>query len=278
MRKDPMSDYSSYKFLKVTKRNAILEVILNRPEVRNAFNRGMHEEWARVLDQAEDDPDIKVLTLRGAGKIFSAGGDLKEGAPGYIVDGVRPGRHHDIPHLPRVWYFRKAIVAAVHGFAGPSGCELLGCCDFVIAAENTKFSFEILKMGGEGSTSPIMSLFLSLRTMKRLYLMGCWFDEKRALEWEFVQRVVPLERLDDELNRWAEELCKIPSVQIKAAKDTLHRIYELRGLTNIIGVGNRGSGHGSEEDREFYELVLQKGMKEALKFRDAQFDQSLSKI
>jgi enoyl-CoA hydratase/carnithine racemase len=274
-----VADYSQFKHLEVALADGVLTVVLNRPEVRNAFNKRMKREWIELLDLAEDDPEVKVVTVRGAGTVFSAGGDIKEGAPGYVAEGVSSSLpKHDIPSLPRAWYFRKALVAGVHGYVGPAACAFLGPFDFVIAAENTRFSFEIIRMGGEGTTSTILSMQLPMRVMKKLYLMGGWFDEQQALNWDFVQRVVPGDQLADEIHRWGVELTKIVPGQIKAGKETLHRIYELMGLINIAAVSNRSSGHGAETNREFYRVLLEQGMRAALKLKDSGFDPALAKV
>jgi hypothetical protein len=90
--------------------------------------------------------------------------------------------------------------------------------------------------------------------------------------------VVPQDQLAAEIRRWGLELTKIVPGQIKAAKDTLHRIYELMGLVNIAAVGNRASGHGAEPNREFYRVLLEQGMRAALKLKDSGFDPTLAKV
>lgn len=270
---------SKYKYLIVNRRGPITEVLLNRPEARNALSWALLQEWDSALDEAEDDEEVLVVTVRGLGPVFSAGGDIKEGAPGYVAEGIHSGiPKYRAPQLPRAWYFRKAIVAGVHGFVGPEANHFLGCCDFVIAAEDTKFSFEVLRAGGEGTATPIISMMLPMRVMLKLYLMGSWFDAEQALSWQYVNRVVQLQDLEGVMNRWAEELCKMPSQQIRAAKEYIHRIYEIKGLANLIGIGNHLSGHGAESDVEFYRILLDKGMREALRFRDSIFDPDLAKV
>src|SRR5262245_36554997 len=147
-----MSVVTEYETLLVNQRGPVLEVQLNRPEARNALSWQLHHEWDTVLDRAEDDPEIRVVTLTGTGPIFSAGHDLKEVAEGYATEGKPSGvPAHEPPHLPRAWYFRKAIIAGVHGYVGPAANHLLASCDFVIAASGTRFSFEQTRMGGGGA-------------------------------------------------------------------------------------------------------------------------------
>ncbi|MGE3223070.1 MAG: enoyl-CoA hydratase/isomerase family protein [Parvibaculaceae bacterium] len=269
-----------YQYLKTTVHNGnILEVLLNRPDVRNAINPRLKQEWNDLLDAADADPEIRVVTVRGEGPVFSAGGDIKEAAPGYVKEGVATGWSKEPPpYLPRAWYFRKVLIAGVHKYVGPEAFNLLGYCDFIIAAEKTKFSFEVTRFGSEGNASSILAMQLPMRVLKKLYLMGGWFEAEQALKWDFVQRVVPVDAVSGEVRNWAVEASKIEPTQVRAMKHTLHRIYEILGLVNLEGIGNRGSGHGADGDKEFYAMILEKGMKAALKHRDSRFDATIARV
>src|SRR4051794_25001818 len=107
----------------------------------------MEEDLDRILTEVEVDPSIRVVTLRGKGPVFSSGHDLKEAAADYsqgLTPSTKPGY---VPRLPRVWYFRKPIVAAVHGFVGPWSMLYLGYVDFVLATKGTRFSMEHARLG-----------------------------------------------------------------------------------------------------------------------------------
>ena len=110
-------------------------------------------------------------------------------------------------------------------------------------------------------------------------MMGGWFDADQALKWDFVQRVVPLDQVEVETNRLALELSKIPLQRTVAAKQNLHRIYELMGLINFVAVGNQATVHSNNEQNiEFYRIVTERGMREAVLYRDSQFDAALAKV
>ncbi|MGE0005816.1 MAG: enoyl-CoA hydratase-related protein [Parvibaculaceae bacterium] len=147
-----------------------------------------------------------------------------------------------------------------------------------MAAEKTKFSFEVTRFGSEGNASSILAMQLPMRVLKKLYLMGGWFEAEQALKWDFVQRVVPVDAVSGEVRNWAVEASKIEPTQVRAMKHTLHRIYEILGLVNLEGIGNRGSGHGADGDKEFYAMILEKGMKAALKHRDSRFDATIARV
>jgi enoyl-CoA hydratase/carnithine racemase len=257
----------------------ICEVILNRPEARNAWNAQMHADYDHALDEAADDASIKVVTLRGAGKIFSAGHDLKEVAEGYSTIGKPSGWDpHRSPQLHHSWYFHKPIIAGVHEYCGPIATRTLACVDFVIAADGTRFSFEQTRRGGGNVVIDPLPMMLPLRVWKKLYMMGGWMDADQALSLHFVQRVVPRQELDAEVRRWAEQIALIPTRQVQVAKQGIHRQYELMGLANMALVQNQITGHGSDEDKAWFQNVLDKGLKAALKERDSVFDQDIAKI
>lgn len=257
----------------------ICEITLNRPEVRNAWNAQMHADYDEALNEAADDDAIKAVTLRGAGKIFSAGHDLKEVAEGYATIGKPSGWDpHRSPQLNRAWYFHKPIIAGVHEYCGPIATRQLACVDFVIAAHGTRFSFEQTRRGGGNVVFDPMPLMLPLRVWKKLYMMGGWMDAEQALDLHFVQRVVAREELDLVVRRWAEQIALIPTRQVQVAKEGIHRQYELMGLANMALVQNQISGHGSAEDKAWFQDVIDKGLKEALKGRDDDFDQDIAKI
>jgi len=270
---------TEYETLLVKVDGPICEVTLNRPESRNAWNAQMHKDYDELLNEASDDDSINVVTIRGAGKVFSAGHDLKEVASGYATEG-KPGGWdpHRVPQLPRAWYFHKPIIAGVHGYVGPVAMHMLGVVDFVIAAEGTRFSFEQTRMGGGGNGGTTMVFHFPMRVWKKLYMMGGWLDADQAHELHFVQRVVKREEVDAEVRRWAEEICKVAQRQVRTAKEGIHRQFELMGLGNMELVQNRNSGHGSKPDMEWFQKVLDQGLKKSLADRDGHFDQNVAKI
>jgi enoyl-CoA hydratase/carnithine racemase len=267
--------YNEYENLLVNADGPILEVTLNRPEARNAITYALEEELERVLNAAADDDEIRVVTLRGAGKVFSAGHDLKEVAAKY-ASGAPPARK--LPHLRAMWYFPKPLIAGVHEYVGPVAQDIMAHCDFVIAVEGTRFSFEQARMGaGVLVHSPLVFQF-PMRVYKKLMMAGGWYTAEQALNWDVVQRVVPADQLGSVVRAWADELAQIPPQQTKAAKLGIHRQYELMGLANMALVQNSISGHGSDDDKKFFTTVLEHGLRKALEFRHSNSDDSITQV
>jgi enoyl-CoA hydratase/carnithine racemase len=264
----------SYETLQIMTEGAVQEILLDRPEARNAINLKMEAELALVLDSAEADPDIRAVTIRGAGAIFSAGHDLKEFAQNYLREGDTIGRP-ELPTLPRAWYFSKPLLAGVHGYVGPEANRLIASCDFVIAAEDTRFSFEQARLGSAQPMDPIISFALPMGVVKKLWLMGGWFDADSALQWQYVQRVVPLDRLQHELRRWADQTAQVPPSRYASAKEAMRHQFAQRGLVPSTEVRTFKRDSAREQ---FYHVLLEKGMKAALQYRDKSFDSDVSRV
>lgn len=275
---DP-NEVQGFETILVDRKGPVFEIVLNRPEARNAITYPMEREILMACRVAADDPEIKVITLRGNGKLFCAGHDLKEVAEGYASVARPAGKPYRLPGLFGMWYCPKPIIAAVHEFVGPMGMvDLLAHCDFILAAEGTRFSFEQARFGGGNlSYSPIV-FQLPPRVWMKMCMVGGWFDAEQALKWDFVQRVVPQDKLLDELDRWAEQIAQVPIEQLTATKTNLHRQFELMGLANMALVQNQGSGHGDTEDKKFFQMVMEVGMQEALKFRQQGVDSEMMRV
>lgn len=131
----------AYQTLIYGNEGAIGYVVLNRPNILNAFNERMGEELVRVFGKMEEDPKIRVAILTGSGeKAFCVGADLKDPrthSMEVFADFLetKHGRFFDA-----VANFPKPVIAAVNGYAIGAGCQLPLCCDIVIASENAVFA------------------------------------------------------------------------------------------------------------------------------------------
>jgi enoyl-CoA hydratase/carnithine racemase len=272
----------NYTFINAEKKGSVLELWLNRPQVRNAMHEPMEIELFDALDKADDDPDIKVVTLRGKGELFSAGHDLKEAAERYARTGRAAGGipRPRAPALNRAWYCRKTLIAGVHGYVGPATWFLLDAFDFVIAAENTRFSREQARMGSGAAGGYLTPFLLPMRVINQLWLLGGWMDAQTARELHYVQRVVPLENLGAEVDRWAQVACALSTAQIAAHKESIHRHYEIMGLAGIANIENQVPANVRPvgESLVFYELVRKLGMREALSYRQEGIDSTVTKV
>ena len=270
---------TEFETLKVDVADGVADIVLDRPEQRNAMSHQMEADIDLALDEAETDKSIRATTLRGAGKIFSAGHDLKEEFFGKKFSSVPdpdlvPSR---APHLPRAWYFRKPLIAGVHGYLGPAAFSLVSCADFIIAAEGTRFSLEVFK--GVAPSYRWLPLYqqLPMRVIEKLFLLGGWMDAEEALQFQFVQRVVPLEQLEAETKRWARNCANVPN--FASAKWGIRRVYEIMGTSWMLQLDPFvKKTPPATEETPFAKTLREKGMAAAVAERDAMFDDDVTKV
>jgi 2-(1,2-epoxy-1,2-dihydrophenyl)acetyl-CoA isomerase len=122
--------------VEVTRDGAVQTITLNRPDVLNAFNRGLHAALRDALKEARD-PEVRAVVITGAGRGFSAGQDLKEfGEAPDVSDALRESYH---PNVLAIRALEKPVIASINGVCAGAGLSLACVCDFRIAADNASF-------------------------------------------------------------------------------------------------------------------------------------------
>ena len=203
-------------------------ITLNRPIVLNAINRNVTRLLDVALDQAEADDDVRAVILTGAGRAFSAGGDLW--ASLYPDDDPAPD---SLDVQMRIWSFAKPVIAAVRGHAVGQGCELAGVCDFTIASENARLG-EIQIRHGFGIPVLITPFLTTQKLAKEVLLLGEVIAAQDALRMGLVNRVVPDDQLDDAATRMASKLASLPPSVVRLNKRLVNMVYEQMGLSDAV--------------------------------------------
>jgi methylglutaconyl-CoA hydratase len=176
----------------------ITVITLNRPERRNALTIELMTELTAAIENAGADPAQRILILRGAGKAFCTGLDLQEAAK-------------QDPHVTAKMVARTLLtlaetrlitIAAVHGAAVAGGAGVMSACDFVVAAERTKFGYPEVRRGlVAGLVMTFLRRQLRERDLRELLLASELFEAARAREIGLVNRVVPSAELDSEVQK-----------------------------------------------------------------------------
>ncbi|WP_029431425.1 enoyl-CoA hydratase-related protein [Blastococcus sp. URHD0036] len=203
----------------VERRDHVLLVTINRPEVRNAVDGEVHMTVGRLLDEVDADPDVRVVVITGAGdKAFSAGADLKAQARGETV--LPPGFEH--------WGFAgwvrhpisKPTIAAVNGAAMGGGAELLMSCDLAVAAEHAVIGLPEVTIGMIAADGGAFRALTQLpeRIGMELVLTGDPITAARALELHLVNRVVPADQLVDAALELAGRIARNAPLAVQASK------------------------------------------------------------
>ena len=211
------------------KREGIAWLTLNRPHVMNAMNTQMRDELWTVMEAVRDDPDTRVLIVKGAGEgAFSAGADVSEfgTAPSYI-EARRARRERDLWQL--MLDLDKPLIAAIHGYALGAGCEMSMCCDLRVASEDARFGLPEVKLGYIPSAGGTQLLPRTIGTgpAMEMILTGDDIDAATALRLGLVHKVVPRERLNEEAEAWARELMTRSPAVLRYAKEAVTRGLEV---------------------------------------------------
>jgi len=226
---------------------------LNRPEVLNAINDALIEDFLSVFRMAQED-DTNVIILKGEGRAFCAGADVKEGSqPRSMEDYFNHALHmQDMTRL--MANSTKPVIAAVHGYALGGGCELALGCDIRIAAEGTKFGFPETTVGATVTNAGLQNLprLIGMGRAKELIYTGRRLDAKEAEAWGIVNKVVPAEELDKVNMELAEEIASHDPLGITLARlcldsgaeasfETLLRLETFAAATSFAS-GERQTG------------------------------------
>ena len=216
---------AEFKTIVIKKENEIATLTLNRPQVKNAMNPRMHLEMVEALSELEEDDEVRVLVLTGAGDSFCAGQDLKE----YFLDiDDNPKARKRAREAAVQWrayklrLFPKPTIGAVNGWCFGGAFSIVASCDIVIAADEAVFGLSEVNFGKipGGMVTKDVTDILHPRDALFYILTGRKFDGKQAAAIKFVNYSVPRAKLMREVYTLAEELkTKHPEV-LRIAKET----------------------------------------------------------
>jgi enoyl-CoA hydratase/carnithine racemase len=164
--------------------DAVLRLQINRPEKRNALSVAMYDEMATVIGQADQDPQLRVILIHGAPDVFTSGNDLKD-----FIDNPPQGDNSPVMRfLSAISTVSKPVVAAVSGPAVGIGTTMLLHCDFVYAAENTRFQLPFVNLGlpPEAGASLLMPAQIGYLRAADLLMLGRTFSAATALEYGLI--------------------------------------------------------------------------------------------
>ncbi|HQS07434.1 MAG: enoyl-CoA hydratase [Rhizobiales bacterium 24-66-13] len=257
--------------------DGVARITLNRPQRTNALSQAMLGEICTAMDAAEADAEVRAVIVRGAGKAFSSGFDLKEQMerrPSGVAD-WRPLLRKDFDTVMRFWHCPKPTIAAVRGPCLAGACELALACDMTIAGEDAFFGEPELKFGA-GIVVMILPWLVGPKIAKEIILTGAdRINAARAREIGMVNRVVPDAEVDAEALRIAAHLAVIDPGLVKQTKRALNRAIEAQGLLqsleSALEMDLAIEGEGSPDKTRFMDIARAEGLKAALAWRDARF-------
>jgi naphthoate synthase len=219
--------------------NGIAKITINRPEVHNAFRPKTVAEMIDAFSYARDDSKIGVIILTGAGgKAFCSGGDQKvRGHGGYVGDDQIPRLNVlDLQRLIRV--IPKPVIAMVAGYAIGGGHVLHVVCDLTIAADNAIFGQTGPKVGSfdGGYGAGYLARIVGHKKAREIWYLCRQYTAQEALEMGLVNKVVPLEQLEEETVKWAQEILEKSPTAIRFLKAAFNADSDgLAGIQQLAG-------------------------------------------
>lgn len=251
--------------------DGIARIMINRPEVHNAFRPETIEELSRAFHDAHLDPGIGAIILAGAGDAaFCSGGDQRvrgdqggyENAGGVAFLNVLD-LQMQIRRLP------KPVVAMVAGYAIGGGHILHLVCDLTIAADNARFGQAGPRVGSfdAGLGAGLLARTIGIKRAKEIWFLCRQYNAQEALEMGLVNTVVPLPELEEETVRWCHEMLQMSPTALRALKAAFNADTDgLAGIQELAG-NTTGLFYMSDEAKEGRDAFLEKRKPDFSKYR-----------
>lgn len=201
-------------------------IMLNRPDQLNALSTGLMQELTAELERQAERPEVRAIVIKGAGRAFSAGHDLKE-----MLDRSLDEERDIFAVCNRLMATIQSVpvpvIAAPHGIATAAGCQLVAACDLAIASDDCRFATSGVKYGLFCSTPGVaVARNVSRKHALEMLLTGEFIDAATAERWGLINRAVPRERLDDEVMALVNDLAKLSRYALQIGKEGFYKQVE----------------------------------------------------
>ncbi len=253
----------------------VRRVTLNRPEKRNALNHPLRRALLGALQDADADPMVRVMIVRGAGKCFSAGYDLGGTGdsilPSYIAGGDGQFQRSVTEGWMSIWDLAKPVLAQVHSYCLAGGSELATGCDLVFVAEDAHIGYPAVRFGvPDMSVHPWM---LGLCAAMMTVLTGDAMSGTEAARIGWANEAVPEEHLEGRVLEVAGRIAQIPTDIVQLNKRNVHRSMEIMGIRTAIRLGTEISALAVHQPTmvDFVTRARTEGLTTTLSRRDEAF-------
>jgi enoyl-CoA hydratase len=267
----------AYEFVRLEFDGPVGTLVFNRPEVLNAFHNEAMDECRAALKELAENDAVRAVLVRGEGRAFSAGFDMKASAnrDQSTVDLVRKQMERQFDFIMAFWDCPKPTIALVHGFCMAGAFEVALACDITIAAEGTRFGEPEVRFG-TGIVAMLLPWVALPKHAKEMLLTGNdKMDAARAHAIGIVNHVVPPEELVPFGRRMARDIAAAAGPSVFFTKKAMHRTYEIMGMRQALlaslDIDIILNSTPSAEKAEFGRLRREQGLKAALAWRDSRF-------
>ncbi|MFN9501833.1 MAG: 1,4-dihydroxy-2-naphthoyl-CoA synthase [Chryseotalea sp.] len=259
--KYPWQPVKEYKEILLHQYNGIARISINRPHVHNAFTPLTVQEMIDAMHWCRENVDIRVVVLTGeGGKAFCSGGDQSvRGHGGYVGADATP-RLNVLDLQKMIRSIPKPVVAAVAGWAIGGGHVLHVVCDLTIAAENARFGQTGPKVGSfdVGFGASYLARIVGQKKAREIWYLCDQYDAKEALDMGLVNKVVPLEMLEETYVEWCKKMIAKSPIALRMLKSSFNA--ELDGQAGIQELAGNATllYYLSEEAKEGKNAFLEK--------------------
>ena len=257
-----------YETLSIAREEHLTWLTLNRPEALNALSRRMVDELRDFFWGLGDDRETRVLVVRGAGRGFCAGLDLKEtgsgdGAGGGSVTGFLRGQRHISEIVMLMRRAPQPIIAAVHGAAAGGGFAIALASDVRVAGQSARMNAAFIRLGLSAcdiGVSYFLPRVVGASVASELLLTGDFIDAARAERTGLVSRVVPDDQLESCARELAHSMLRNSPLGLRLTKECLKHSIDAGSLEQAIAMEDRNQAlaGGTRDFREGVAAFLQK--------------------
>jgi 2-(1,2-epoxy-1,2-dihydrophenyl)acetyl-CoA isomerase len=224
-----------YETLKLKIKDNIAYINLNRPERLNSFDMQLGNELYHVLKDINNKEEIKAVILKGSGKGFCGGGDVKEmhrakDKPKFLRDLTR-GIHRCVIEMRNM---EKPIIAAVNGYAFGAGLSLALACDIIIAVKEAKFGTAFIGIGlAPGCGTQFITKLIGYQKASEYILTSKTFSADHAYEIGIINKVVESDELDNTVEKFVDKFKILPPIAVGKAKMLINKSMENSMVTHL---------------------------------------------
>ena len=266
-----------YRTIEVAIGEGIGWLTFNRPKRLNAFDPELIDETNRALEALAGDERVGVVIVRGAGRAFSAGFDIKASATAAerTIAQWREVLEADFEFVMQFWDCPKPTIAAVHGYCLGGAFELMLACDITVAGEGALFGEPEVRFGS-GIVALLLPWITGPKAAKEILLTGQdRLDARRARELGIVNHVVADGDVMTKAESIARDIIAAAPASVRLTKRAINRSYEIVGMRQALLQALESDilieASGGPERAEFNRIRREQGLKAALAWRDARF-------
>ena len=229
----------SYQHIAYQAAEGIARISHNRPQARNAESQGLLEELDQALKAATRDDAVKVIVIDGKGAHFSAGHDLKEAAAKRSNFTVEERwafeEHYYFGYAMNIWDCSKPTIAQVSGACIAGGFMVANMCDLIVASDDAFFSDPVCQTLGAAAVEVLIHPWvMGARKAKEFLFMGGRMTAQEAHAIGMVNKVLPREDLEAEVNRMAARIAQCDPFALRLVKRSINRGLDMQGLRSAV--------------------------------------------